>query len=82
MLLNSDDRRYGGRGGGPGNSAWLWSEHSREGEGRGVPTDLVYNIKYILRSYIVQYILHNIYIYIVHNIQGQIGVCEFLRWST
>ena len=25
VLLNSDDGRYGGRGGGPGNSAWIWT---------------------------------------------------------
>ena len=26
MLLNSDDGRYGGRGGGPGNSSVLWRD--------------------------------------------------------
>jgi len=29
VLLNSDDRRYGGRGGGPGNSSCLWTGKAR-----------------------------------------------------
>ncbi|CAL1165020.1 unnamed protein product [Cladocopium goreaui] len=29
VLLNSDDGRYGGRGGGPGNSSVLWTGHHR-----------------------------------------------------
>eukprot|EP00931_Biecheleriopsis_adriatica_P047538 TRINITY_DN27413_c0_g1_i1.p1 TRINITY_DN27413_c0_g1~~TRINITY_DN27413_c0_g1_i1.p1 ORF type:complete len:868 (+),score=136.37 TRINITY_DN27413_c0_g1_i1:44-2605(+) len=30
VLLNSDDLRYGGRGGGPGNSSWVWTGQARQ----------------------------------------------------
>lgn len=40
MLLNSDDARYGGRGGGPGNGTWLWSGQARQDCSDSVTLDI------------------------------------------